>query len=317
MNQNSNLKEWLVIVNPNAGSGRGKKDWDRISALLKKEDLPFKVKFTERKGHAIIFAREGITAGFRKIITVGGDGTLNEVVNGVFLNNDCLTKDISLALIPVGTGNDWGRMFGIPLDYEKAIKIISENKLMLHDVGLVSFFNGTGKKTRYFINIAGLGFESVVVRRTNIQKDKGRSGKLLYFYNLLMSLLSYKNTSAEIVIDGEKIYADVFSINVGNGRYCGGGMRQTPFALPNDGILDVTIINGMGKFEIIRNLKILYDGTILNHPKIDGYKCKNIKVSSDSIIYTEADGESLGHTPLEFSIIPASINIVYGTGIIQ
>ena len=317
MNQYSNLKEWLVIVNPNAGSGRGKKDWDRISALLKKEDLPFKVKFTERKGNAIIFAREGITAGFRKIITVGGDGTLNEVVNGVFLNNVCLTKDISLALIPVGTGNDWGRMFGIPLDYEKAIKIISENKLMLHDVGLVSFFNGTGKKTRYFINIAGLGFESEVVRRTNIQKDKGRSGKLLYLYNLLMSLLSYKNTRAEIVIDGEKIYADVFSINVGNGRYCGGGMRQTPYALPNDGILDVTIINGMGKFEIIRNLKILYDGTILNHPKIDGYKCKNIKVSSDSIIYTEADGESLGHTPLEFSIIPASINIVYGTGIIQ
>jgi diacylglycerol kinase (ATP) len=157
----------------------------------------------------------------------------------------------------------------------------------------------------------------VVVKRTNIQKDKGRSGKLIYFYNLLMSLLSYKNTKAEIDIDGEKIYADVFSINVGNGRYCGGGMRQTPEALPNDGLLDLTIINGMGKFEIIRNLKILYDGTILNHPKINGYKCKNIKVSSESVIYTEADGESLGHTPVEFSIIPACINIVYGTKIIQ
>jgi diacylglycerol kinase family enzyme len=132
-----------------------------------------------------------------------------------------------------------------------------------------------------------------------------------------MSLLSYKNTKAEVVIDGEKINTDVFSINVGNGRYCGGGMRQTPNALPDDGLLDVTIINGMGKFEIIRNLKILYDGTILKHPKIDGYKCKNLKVSSDSIIYTEADGESLGHTPVEFSIIPGSINIVYGTNIIQ
>jgi YegS/Rv2252/BmrU family lipid kinase len=208
-------------------------------------------------------------------------------------------------------------MFGIPLDYKKAIKIIRDNKQMVHDIGLVSFFNGPDKTYRYFINIAGLGFESVVVRRTNIQKDKGRSGKAIYFYNLLMSLFSYKNTKAEIDIDGEKIHADVFSINIGNGRYCGGGMRQTPDALPNDGLLDVTIINGMGKFEIIRNLKILYDGTILNHPKIDGYKCKNIKVSSDSVIYTEADGESLGHTPAEFSIIPASINIVYGTKIIQ
>jgi YegS/Rv2252/BmrU family lipid kinase len=317
MNQNPDQKEWLVIVNPNAGNGKGEEDWDKISALLKKEGLPFIVKFTEKKGHAIVFTRDGIAAGFRKIITVGGDGTLNEVVNGVFSNDVCSTNDLSLALIPVGTGNDWGRMFGIPLDYEKAIRIIRDNKQMVHDVGLVSFFDGPEKKERYFINIAGLGFESVVVRRTNIQKDRGRSGKAIYFYNLLMSLLSYKNTKAEVVIDGRKINADVFSINVGNGRYCGGGMRQTPNALPDDGFLDVTIINGMGKFEIIRNLKMLYDGTILNHPKIDGYKCKNIKVSSDSVIYTEADGESLGHTPAEFSIIPASINIVYGTKIIQ
>ena len=282
MEQNSNRSEWLVIVNPNAGNGKGKKDWEKISDLLKKEALPFDVNFTERKGHAIHFTIDGIAAGYRKIITVGGDGTLNEVVNGVFLNKNCPTTDISLALIPVGTGNDWGRMFGIPLDYKKAIHIIGENKLMLHDIGLISFFDGSEKKERYFINIAGLGFESVVVKRTNYQKDRGHSGKLIYFYNLLMSLISYKNTRAEIIIDDEKISADVFSLNVGNGRYCGGGMRQTPRALPDDGLLDVTIIKGMGKFEIIRNLKILYDGTILQHPKIDGYKCKNIKVSSDS-----------------------------------
>ncbi|HEX7492771.1 MAG TPA: diacylglycerol kinase family protein [Bacteroidales bacterium] len=317
MEKNSNRREWLVIVNPNAGNGKGKKDWDKISGLLKNEALPFDVNFTERKGHAIHFTIEGIAAGYRKIITVGGDGTLNEVVNGVFLNKNCPTTDISLALIPVGTGNDWGRMFGIPLDYKKAISIIGENKLMLHDVGLVSFYYGTEKMERYFINIAGLGFESVVVKRTNYQKDRGHSGKLIYFYNLLMSLISYKNTRAEIIIDGEKISADVFSLNVGNGRYCGGGMRQTPGALPDDGLLDVTIINGMGKFEIIRNLKILYDGTILKHPKIDGYKCKKIEVNSDSAMYAEADGESLGQTPAEFSIIPDGINIVYGTKIIR
>jgi YegS/Rv2252/BmrU family lipid kinase len=317
MEQNSDRREWLVIVNPNAGNGKGKKDWDKISDLLKNEALPYDVNFTERKGHAIHFTIEGIAAGYRKIITVGGDGTLNEVVNGVFLNKNCPTTDISLALIPVGTGNDWGRMFGIPLNYKKAINIIGENKLMLHDVGLVSYYSGTEKKERYFINIAGLGFESVVVKRTNYQKDRGHSGKLIYFYNLLMSLISYKNTRAEIVIDGEKISADVFSLNVGNGRYCGGGMRQTPGALPDDGLLDVTIIKGMGKFEIIRNLKILYDGTILQHPKIDGYKCKNIEVSSDSVMYAEADGESLGQTPAEFSIIPDGINIVFGTKIIR
>jgi diacylglycerol kinase family enzyme len=94
-------------------------------------------------------------------------------------------------------------------------------------------------------------------------------------------------------------------------------MRQTPFAIPNDGILDVTVIKEMGKLEIMMNLKILYNGTILNHPKVEGYKCKNVIVRSDSVLYVEADGESLGQTPAEFSIIPSCINIVYGTNIIQ
>jgi YegS/Rv2252/BmrU family lipid kinase len=317
MNQTSIRKDWLIIVNPNAGNGKGKKDWNTIANLLRIKDIAFTVKFTERKGHAISLTQEGISEGFRNILTVGGDGTLNEVVNGVFTSTVCPTVDIVLSLIPVGTGNDWGRMFGIPLDYEKAVSIISDNRQMRHDVGIVSYFDGDGKKTRYFINIAGLGFESIVVRRTNIQKDKGHGGKLIYFYSLLMSLLSYRNTRAEIEIDGEKTEANVFSINIGNGRYCGGGMRQTPDALPNDGLLDVTVINGMGKFEIIRNLKILYDGSILSHPKINGYKCRNVRIKSESIIYAEADGETLGHTPVEFSIIPAGINIVYGTNTME
>lgn len=310
------MKEWLIIVNPNAGNGKGKEDWDTISGLLKEKGIPYSYKLTERKGHATELAALAIEEGFRKIISVGGDGTLNEIVNGVFSNNICPTTDVSLAIIPVGTGNDWGRMFGIPSDYKKAIDIISENKQLVHDVGVITYHNGQEKKTRYFINIAGLGFESVVVKKTNDQKDKGRNGKLIYFYNLLTSLLSYKNTKAEITVDGKKVTADVFSINVGNGRYCGGGMRQTPKALPDDGLLDLTIINGMGKLEIIRNLKILYDGSILDHPKINGFRCKNINVTSNSIIYTEADGESLGHTPVEFTIIPSGIYMVYGSKLI-
>ncbi len=316
MNQDDN-PEWLVIVNPNAGNGKGKKDWELITSFLKNEKIHFFPEFTERKGHAIKLSTEAIEKGCRNIICVGGDGTLNEIVNGIFKNNICQGSEVSLALIPVGTGNDWGRMFGIPLDYEKAVKIIRQNKQMSHDVGMVSFFEGDEKKERYFINIAGLGFESVVVRRTNYQKDRGHGGRLIYFYNLLISLLSYKNTETDVSIDGKDFKADLFSLNVGNGRYCGGGMRQTPDALPNDGFLDVTIINGMGKIEIIRNLKILYDGTIHSHPKINGYRCKNIKVSSGSLLYAEADGESLGHTPVEFTIIPSGINIVYNTNVFQ
>jgi YegS/Rv2252/BmrU family lipid kinase len=319
MNQNQNLSQaqWLVIVNPNAGNGKGKKDWEKISSELSKKDLTFTVKFTTRKGDAIHFTSDAIKEGFRKIITVGGDGTLHEVLNGVLCSEECPSTEITLALIPVGTGNDWGRMFGIPLNYEKAAAIIKKGKIMLHDAGLISYSEQGEKKKRYFINIAGLGFESVVVKRSNYQKDRGRSGKLIYFYNLLLSLLTYKNTRVQMIIDGNETSADIFSINVGNGRYCGGGMRQTPNALPTDGLLDVTVIKDIGKLEIIWKLKILYNGTILSHPLIDGYRCKNLKVTSDSLIYTEADGESLGHTPAEFSIIPSAINIIYGTNIIQ
>ncbi len=308
---------WLVIVNPNAGNGKGGKDWKRISALFEKNGINIYPLFTEKKGQAIEFVRDSICAGYRKVVAVGGDGTLNEVINGVFTQDECPAKDITAGLIPVGTGNDWGRMFGIPLVYEGSVQVIKESKVMLHDIGIISYYNGTEQEKRYFINIAGLGFESVVVRKTNMQKDKGRSGKAIYFMNLLSSLISYRNTRADIIVDGQKYPGNIFSVNVGNGRYCGGGMRQTPDALPDDGKFDITVIRSMGRIEIIRNLKLLYDGTILSHPKIDGYRSNNLKVETESLLYAEADGESLGHTPAEFSIIPSAINIVYSTNIIR
>jgi YegS/Rv2252/BmrU family lipid kinase len=317
MSENPVLKEWYAIVNPNAGNGKGKRDWERISGLFEKENIPVYSQYTLKKGHAIDSARKAINTGFRKIISVGGDGTLNEVVNGIFTQDYCSPGEITIGMVPVGTGNDWGRMFGIPLVYEGAVNVIRENKVLLHDIGVVNYKSGTEQHTRYFINIAGLGFESTVVSKTNKQKDKGRSSQALYFYNLLSSLISFRNIKTDIIIDGVRKTNIVFSINVGNGRYCGGGMRQTPDARPDDGLLDITVIREMGRIEIIKNLKLLYDGTILSHPKIDGYRSTNLRVESEYPLYLEADGESLGHTPVEFSIIPAAVNVVYGTMIIQ
>lgn len=317
MSELTSRNEWFIIVNPNAGNGKGKKDWPRIEKLFEKENLPVTSRFTEKKGDAIIIARDAVLNGYRKIISVGGDGTLNEVINGIFTQDKIPTWIITVGMIPVGTGNDWGRMFGIPLVYEGSIKVIRENKTMLHDIGAIVYHIDNDQHKRYFINIAGLGFEAVVVKKTNRQKDKGRSNNLIYFLNLITSLISFKKTLAEITIDNKKSQSRVFSINVGNGRYCGGGMRQTPDALPDDGLLDITVIKEMGRIEIIRSLNILYDGTILSHPKVDGYRSTNMKVSTESLLYAEADGESLGHTPVEFSILPASVNVIYGNRIIQ
>lgn len=309
--------KWLVIVNPNAGNGKGIKEWETISSMLREKGLDFHVRFTTGKNDATSYTAEALGSGYRKIITVGGDGTLNEVVNGVMTNTSCPGTDVLLGLIPVGTGNDWGRMVGIPLDHKRAVEIISEGKVMLHDAGLVRYQNAGQTKERYFINIAGLGFESVVVRRTNIQKDKGKGGKLIYFYNLLTSLLSYRNTKVSVNIDGKSEQFRIFSLNVGNGKYCGGGMRQTPDALPDDGFLDVTVITDLSKFEIVRNLSLLYNGAIYSHKGIKGYRCREISVTSDSVIYAEADGESLGHTPATFTVKPSALSVIYGSEIIR
>jgi YegS/Rv2252/BmrU family lipid kinase len=304
--------EWLVIVNPNAGHEKGKKDWQIISKLLEKYKINFTHYFTAARHHAIELTKNGIADGYRKIIAVGGDGTMNEVVNGVFNQNICEPTAITLGMITVGTGNDWGKMFGIPLDYEGAVKIISECKIRKQDTGIVYYYHGTRKEARYFINIAGLGFDAVVVKRTNLQKDKGHKGKALYFYNLIRNLLFYRHTTTSIEIDGKIFRDDIFTISIGIGRFSGGGMMQTPNAIPDDGLFDITVIKKIRKGDVIISLKMLYDGTILDHPRIEGFTGKDILIDSDPLIHVEVDGESLGHSPIEFNILPKSINIIYG-----
>jgi YegS/Rv2252/BmrU family lipid kinase len=310
MNSATDTREWSVIVNPNAGRGKGSKDWKLIESLLVSNGLIFRVQFTGARHDAIRMASEAIAQGFRKFIVVGGDGTMNEVVNGCFLQTVCPTTDIILSIITVGTGNDWGRLFGIPLDYSEAIRIIKNGQIHLQDTGIVKYFHGTSREKRYFLNIAGLGFDAVVVRRVNIQKDRGRSGKAIYLLNLLRSLIFYRNTQVEVDIDGTNIRNKVFTISLGIGKYSGGGMMQTPNAITDDGLFDITIINKMSKGEIVMSLKMLYDGTIYEHPKIKGYTGKHILIDSDPLIHLEADGESLGHSPIEFDIIPRSIHVI-------
>lgn len=312
MGNSNHQEEWQLIVNPNAGRKKGQKDWHIISALLNRHGINFRHYFTQAKHHAIEIAIDLIRKNCRKIIVVGGDGTMNEVVNGAFLQKEIATTEITLAMITVGTGNDWGRMFNIPMDYDSAIRVIKEESTFLQDTGIIRFYSGTDIKKRYFVNIAGLGFDAVVVRRSNRQKEKGRSSKMLYFWTLLRSLLSYKHTSTSIEIDGRKIQNDTFTISLGIGKYSGGGMIQTPRAIADDGLFELTLVKKMRKGEIIRSLKRLYNGTILDHPKVEGYTGKKIRIDSDPLIHVEADGESLGHSPIEFDILPRSIKIVQG-----
>ncbi|HCC71962.1 MAG TPA: lipid kinase [Bacteroidales bacterium] len=316
MGKSGNISEWQVIVNPNAGKRKGQKDWRLISDLLTSHDIEYDYYFTKAKHHAIDLSVDLINSGSRKLIVVGGDGTMNEVVNGAFLQKIIPTTDITLGMITVGTGNDWGRMFNIPLDYDSAIRTLKNENIFLQDTGVIKFYSGTDVCKRYFVNIAGLGFDALVVQRSNRQKEKGHSSKALYFWTLLRSLLSYRHTSTSIEIDGKKIKNDTFTISLGIGKYSGGGMMQTPGAIADDGLFELTLVKKMRKGEIIRSLRRLYNGTILEHQKVEGYTGKRIIIDSDPLIHVEVDGESLGHSPIEFDIVPRSIKIIQGfTGV--
>jgi YegS/Rv2252/BmrU family lipid kinase len=300
----------MVVVNPNAGHGKGKKDWKQISSYLNIYNIHFDYCFTQYPSHAIELTREAIHNGYRCFIGVGGDGTMNEIVNGIFGQSEVSTNEFTLATITVGTGNDWGRMFNMPAGYEASVKAIASCKTTIHDAGLCIYHSGEKEERRFFINIAGLGFDALVVKRTNRQKERGKKGKAIYMWNLLMSLIIYRHIHTDVEIDKEKVSNETFTISIGIGKYSGGGMMQTPNALHDDGLFDITVIKRISKGEVIRNLKRLYDGSIYDHPKIEWYRGTNIKINSDPAIHAEADGESLGHSPIEFRIIPKSIFVV-------
>jgi YegS/Rv2252/BmrU family lipid kinase len=307
---NNQIKEWLVLINPNAGTGKGKKDWNKISKLLTDQGFEYTAVFTERKFHAIEIVPEYIDKGYRKIIVVGGDGTMNEVVNGIFAQKKVLPTKILLGIISIGTGHDWVRTYNIPIDYKEAIQIIKKGNTLEQDAGIVEYATKTGTETRYFANMAGMGFDGMVAKKTNADKEQGKTNPFIYLTNLASSLFSYSSSNIRITVDGRVIKARVFSMSVGIGQYNGGGMMQAPDALPNDGLFDVTIIKHMTKMSIVANIRRLYDGSIRKVKQVELLTGKTVRVESDVPIPLEADGESLGYSPFEFNIIPKSVKVI-------
>ena len=304
--------DWIAIINLTAGGGKTNKDWPSIAQILKKESIHFEPYFTDRRLHASIIARNKIREGYTKIIVVGGDGTMNEVINGVFAQKRIQTTEVMLGMISVGTGNDWARTFNIPSDYEGAVRTIKQQKTFIQDAGLVSYRRNGKEWNRYFINIAGMGFGARVVERTNHMKERGKSGPLLYFYNIFYSLIKYRSSTAVIEMDGISYNRKIFSLNVGIGKYNGGGMIQVPHAIVDDGLYSVTLIKKMGKLNVLANIKKLYNGNITKHSKVETYMARTLQIDGPTLLKLETDGESLGHVPVSFQIIPRSVRVISG-----
>jgi len=309
----SDVNKWFVIVNPNAGKRKGKQDWPGITRLLAKAGIDYLGFFTEHRGHAIELTKKYLSNGFRKIIVVGGDGTLNEVVNGIFSQSHIDPADVTLAMIPVGTGNDWCRTFHVPGDYDKAVQLIVKNRQFLQDTGVLEYTKADGKRgKRWFVNIAGMGFDAMVAEKTNMDKDKGKGTPFSYFLNIFISLFTFKITRTKITLADKEINTEVFSMTAAIGQYNGGGMKQAPKSCPDDGLFDLTIIRKIGKFKVMRNVINLLDGSFTRLPEVSEFRASSILIESTPELYAEVDGESMGKSPFRFSILPRSLHVIAG-----
>lgn len=307
--------KWLVVVNPKAAVGKGEKDWPMIKQLLIDEGIDFDFLVSEYHRHAIELVRDNITEkGYKKIISVGGDGTNNEVINGIFTQQRFPTEEITMGIIPVGTGNDWCRTFDIPMEYDKVIKIIKAGNTFAHDIGKLTYYNDGDTKIRYFLNAAGTGLDEMVCHSTNTMKQQGKSGTIRYLVSLVKCLLTYKITHVQLSIDDALVFDDyILNLSIGNGRFNGGGMMTMPKAVPNDGLFDVTVVKKVSIFKFAANVKNLYDGTFINKiEEVKTFSGKRIRIVSipPHSLKVETEGENLNNSPFDFEMLPKAINMV-------
>ena len=296
--------DWFLIMNPTSGNGKSKKIWREISDELKKQHISFSFAFTDYSKHEEELVETAIKNGFTKIISVGGDGTLHHVVNGIMKQKLVETNTIQLAVIPIGTGNDWVKTYNIPTKIENSITIISKEKTILQDVGKLETENNI---INYFTNVAGIGYDGYVVHKL---KNLKRFGGIAYLLSGLAGLLLYKPVDFTIEINEKKFQEKCLMVIFGNCKFSGGGMQFTKDVNPSDGLLDITIAKNLTLLDMVLNLLKLNNGKIVHHKKVETYKTNTLKVIPTSTVenpFIQADGELINTGSVSVSIIEKAI----------
>ncbi|MDD7915537.1 diacylglycerol/lipid kinase family protein [Polaribacter ponticola] len=296
---------WFIIANSTSGNRNFSKQWKEIEQLLKNKNINYSFAFTQFSKHEVELVDTAIQQGFRNIISVGGDGTLHHVVNGIMLQRYVKTSDITIAVIPIGTGNDWIKTYNIPEKLENVIEIITKKKIITQDIGVLETEN---KTITYFNNVAGLGYDGYIVNKLESLK---RFGAIAYLLSGLAGLLLYKKSIFKIIIDDKIIETNCLMTLFGICNFSGGGMQFTKDVNPSDGLLDITIAKNLNIFDLIFNIRKLYSGSIVHHKKIETYKTKTITVLPiDTKPFIQADGELIGSGKVTVKIIEKAINFV-------
>ena len=299
-------KPWMVIINPTAGSGSSAKKWRQIEKLLTHYKFNFEYTFTQYANHSVELVHQAIDKGIRNLISVGGDGTLHNIINGIMTQNKVPSNIINVGVIPIGTGNDWVRTHGISKKIDEAIKTILNGKCKLQDIGEIKFLN-ENKSNVFFNNLVGVGFDGYVVSK--VEKYK-RFGALAYLAGTLSGLFSFKNFHSEVAINSEIKRSKSLMVLVGLCNYSGGGMQLTKSPNAFDGLFDISIAKNFKPIDIIKNVIKLFNGKIVNYKKVDTYKAKFIKieVNESNLPFIQADGELVGMGGFTASIIPEAFS---------
>ena len=303
----------VVVANPHAGNGRVGRRWADYRRRLVEAFGAFEVCMSSAPGDATLLARRAIHGGAERIVVVGGDGTVNEVVNGFFEHDQPIGAEVLLAVWPVGTGCDLARSLAVPDAFlAEGGPSATERRA---DVGRASFTNRAGQRqSRYFINISSCGSTGLVVETVNAT-SKRLGARWSFFIGTLRSLTAYRNQRVRLriddVVDEELL---VNAVAVANGRYFGGGMMVAPHALLDDGVFDIIVVGDIGAMTFLRDAPRLYRGRHLDRSYIRSFQGRVIEVTplGDVPVLSECDGEELGSLPVRYDILPQAVRLSLG-----
>ena len=328
MNGNDKSNIWFAVVNGYAASRKAGTMWEKVEEQMNAEGIVFYGTRTGKAGNAAELSFDACMAGYRRFIAVGGDGTVHDVLNGIASFVDWSKEsykpvslaDFTIGVIPLGSGNDWIRSLGIRRDVKEAVRIIADGTTGQQDVVKVSLLDRdrlpalSEISVSYMVNVGGVGIDARVCERVNRMKKQGKRGRILYVTSLIHAVSHRVPMSVKIICDGRKVFDGAFlSIAFGIGRYSGGGMRQTPEAVMDDGMLDVTVIPDIAMYRILCEAPRLFTGSFLKVPELTSCRGRSILViPSDHSVSepVEVDGEVVGKSPVRLEVLPEKINIV-------
>jgi len=296
----------VVIANPRSGRGRVAQELPELERQLISRKLGYRIVQTEGPGHATDIAREALLGGERFLVAVGGDGTVQEVVNGMVEDDRPLAEGSVLGVVAAGSGCDFVRTFGLPQDVPRAVHHLEGERLYAIDLARVDYTEDGRTVTRYVPNIAECGLGGAVVRRAErLPRWLGRSR---YFWAFWLSMRGYRAGHISVRADRKSWEGRASNVVIANGQFYGGGMKISPRSYPGDGLLDIQISTGP-KSEAFTMIPKVYRGEHVPHPHIKEMRGKSITVEADRPLPIEGDGEVLGTTPATFTVIPEVVSL--------